>query len=280
MPEKIAVLTGSSSGFGLLASVELAKAGFRVIASMRDLARRERLDQAAAAAGVSGRIEVRPLDVTNFDALPGFVKTVLSDYGRIDVLVNNAGFAVAGFAEDITLDELRLQFETNFFGAVALTKAVLPQMRQQHAGHIIQISSIMGLHGAVTVSSYSASKHALEGWSESLRLEVNSLGIKIVLVEPGAFNTGIWTRGAWMGKEATKPTSPNLQRSLRMRDRIRKIHKADPIAVARAIVAIAQNPNPKMRYLVGRDAKIQLAMKRLLPWKWHEKIVANFLKLD
>lgn len=167
MPEKIAVLTGSSSGFGLLASVELAKAGFRVIASMRDLARRERLDQAAAAAGVSGRIEVRPLDVTNFDALPGFVKTVLSDYGRIDVLVNNAGFAVAGFAEDITLDELRLQFETNFFGAVALTKAVLPQMRQQHAGHIIQISSIMGLHGAVTVSSYSASKHALEGWSES-----------------------------------------------------------------------------------------------------------------
>lgn len=113
-----------------------------------------------------------------------------------------------------------------------------------------------------------------------MRLEVNSLGIKIVLVEPGAFNTGIWTRGAWMGKEATKPTSPNLQRSLRMRDRIRKIHKADPIAVARAIVAIAQNPNPKMRYLVGRDAKIQLAMKRLLPWKWHEKIVANFLKLD
>lgn len=280
MPEKIAVLTGSSSGFGLLASVELAKAGFRVIASMRDLARRERLDQAAAAAGVSGRIEVRPLDVTNFDALPGFVKTVLSDYGRIDVLVNNAGFAVAGFAEDITLDELRLQFETNFFGAVALTKAVLPQMRQQHSGHIIQISSIMGRHGAVTVSSYSASKHALEGWSESLRLEVNSLGIKIVLVEPGAFNTGIWTRGAWMGKEATKPTSPNLQRSLRMRDRIGKIHKADPIAVARAIVAIAQNPNPKMRYLVGRDAKIQLAMKRLLPWKWHEKIVANFLKLD
>ena len=280
MPEKIAVLTGSSSGFGLLASVELAKAGFRVIASMRDLGRRERLDQAAAAAGVVGRIDVRPLDVTNFDTLPGFVKAVLTDYGRIDVLVNNAGFAVAGFAEDITLDELRLQFETNFFGTVALTKAVLPQMRQQHSGHIIQISSIVGLHGAVTVSSYSASKHALEGWSESLRLEVSSLGIKIVLVEPGAFNTGIWTRGAWMGKEATKPTSPNFQRSLRMRDRVGKIPKADPIAVARAIVAIAQNPNPKLRYLVGRDAKFQLAMKRLLPWKWHEKIVANSLKLD
>lgn len=280
MPEKIVVITGSSSGFGLLASVELAKAGFRVIASMRDVARRERLDEAAAAANVSDRIDVRQLEVTSFSAIPTFVDAVLSDYGRIDVLVNNAGFAVAGFAEDIILDELRLQFETNFFGAVALTKATLPQMRKQRSGHIIQISSILGLHGTPTVSSYSASKHALEGWSESLRLEVNSLGIRVVLVEPGAFDTGIWTRGAMMGKEATKLTSPNIQRSLKMRDQIAKSPKADPIAVARTIVAIAQNPNPKMRYVVGRDAKIQLAMKRLLPWKWNEKIIANFLKID
>ena len=260
--------------------MELAKAGFRVIASMRDVARRERLDEAAAAANVSDRIDVRQLEVTSFSAIPTFVDAVLSDYGRIDVLVNNAGFAVAGFAEDIILDELRLQFETNFFGAVALTKATLPQMRKQRSGHIIQISSILGLHGTPTVSSYSASKHALEGWSESLRLEVNSLGIRVVLVEPGAFDTGIWTRGAMMGKEATKLTSPNIQRSLKMRDQIAKSPKADPIAVARTIVAIAQNPNPKMRYVVGRDAKIQLAMKRLLPWKWNEKIIANFLKID
>jgi NAD(P)-dependent dehydrogenase (short-subunit alcohol dehydrogenase family) len=280
MPEKIAIMTGSSSGFGLLASVELAKAGFRVMASVRDPARRERLDQAASGAGVSNRIDVRQLDVTNYDAIPAFVESVVRDYGRVDVLVNNAGFAVAGFAEDISLDELRLQFETNFYGAVALTKAVLPQMRQQHSGHIIQVSSINGLHGAFTVSSYAASKHALEGWSESLRLEVNPIGIKVVLVEPGAFDTGIWTRGVRMGKESTKPASPNFQRSLKMRERVGKLPKADPIAVARTIVAIAQNPNPKLRYLVGRDAKIQLAMKRLLPWKWHEKIVANFLKID
>jgi len=280
MPEKIAVLTGSSSGFGLLTSIELAKAGFRVIATMRDVSRRERLEQAAAAAGVSDKIDVRTLDVTNFDAMPDFVAGVVRDYGRIDVLVNNAGFAVAGFAEDIKLEELRLQFETNFFGAVAMSKAVLPTMRRQHSGHIIQISSIAGLHGSVTVSSYSASKHALEGWSESLRLEVNALGIQVVLVEPGAFQTDIWTRGAVMGKESTKDTSPNFQRSLRMREQIGKIPKADPISVAHLIVAIAQNPNPKLRYTVGRDAKIQLAMKRVLPWKWHEKIVANFLKID
>jgi NAD(P)-dependent dehydrogenase (short-subunit alcohol dehydrogenase family) len=280
MAEKTALVTGASSGFGLLTSIELAKAGFRVVATIRDLSRRERLDQAAAAAGVAGKIDVRALDVTKFDAIPSLVEDAVRDYGRIDVLVNNAGFAVAGFAEDIQLDELRLQFETNFFGAVAMTKAVLPTMRRQHSGHIIQISSIAGLHGSMTVSSYSASKHALEGWSESLRMELNSLGIKVVLVEPGAFQTDIWTRGAVMGAQSTKPTSLNIQRSLRMRTAIEKLPKADPIVVARLIVSIAQNPNPKLRYVVGRDAKLQLALKRILPWKWYEKLIANFLKID
>jgi len=280
MPEKIALVTGASSGFGLLTSIELAKAGFRVLATMRDLGRREDLDKSAAAGGLTSKLDIRELDVTRFDTIQPFVDSIVRDYGRLDVLVNNAGFAVAGFAEDIRLDELRLQFETNFFGAVAMTKAVLPAMRRQRSGHIIQVSSISGLHGSVTVSSYSASKHALEGWSESLRMEVNSLGIKVVLVEPGAFQTGIWTRGARMGEQSTKQTSPNIERSLRMRERLRELPKADPIAVARLIVTIAQDPHPKLRYLVGRDAKIQLAMKRLLPWKWHEKVVANFLKID
>jgi NAD(P)-dependent dehydrogenase (short-subunit alcohol dehydrogenase family) len=280
MPEKIALVTGASSGFGLLTSIELAKAGFRVVATMRDLGRRERLDQAVVAAVVAAQVDVRALDVTKFETLQSFVDGVVRDYGGLDVLVNNAGFAVAGFAEDIKLDELRLQFEANFFGAVAMTKAALPTMRRQRSGHIIQVSSIVGLHGAVTVSSYSASKHALEGWSESLRMEVHSLGIRVVLVEPGSFQTDIWTRGAVMGEHVTKPTSLNFQRSLRMRSVIEKLPKADPIVVARLIVAIAQNPNPRLRYLVGRDAKIQLAMKRILPWKWHEKVIANFLKLD
>lgn len=280
MAEKIAVITGASSGFGLLTSVEMRKAGFRVVATMRNVTRREELDRAVAAAKVSGGIDVRQLDVTNFDVLPGFVHTIVRDYGRIDALVNNAGFAVGGFVEDVSLEELRLQFETNFFGSVAMTKAVLPTMRQQQSGHIIQISSISGLHGSVSVSSYSASKHALEGWTESLRMEVSSMGIKVVLVEPGSFQTNIWTKGAVMAKEAVKPSSPNFRRSLRMREVIQKIPKADPIVVAQAIVAIAEDPNPKLRYLVGSDAKIQLAMKRILPWKWHEAIIGKFLKLD
>lgn len=280
MPEKIAVITGTSSGIGLLTSIELAKAGFHVIATMRDLGRRSRLDLAMSAVGVGAAIDVRELDVTKFETMPAFVASVLRDYGRIDVLVNNAGFPVAGFAEDIRLEELRQQFETNFFGAVALTTAVLPAMRRQRSGHIIQVSSIVGLNGAITVSSYAASKHALEGWSETLRLEVKALGIKVVLMEPGAFATDIWTRSAVMGKEVTKPSSPNLQRSLNVRDRISKIPKDDPVIVARAIAAIAQDPNPRLRYLVGRDAKMQLALKRMLPWKWYEKVIANYFKID
>lgn len=280
MADRIAVITGSSRGFGLLISIELAKAGYRVVATMRDLSRRAKLDQAAAAAGVTDKIDIRVLDVTHFPSIATVVDTVVRDYGRIDVLVNNAGFAVAGFAEDIKLEELRLQLETNFFGTVAMTKAVLPTMRKQRSGHIIQISSIVGLQGSITISSYAASKHALEGWSESLRLEVKAVGIKVVLVEPGAFDTGIWTEGARMGEESKKSTSPNFERGLRMREVMQKIPKADPITVARAVVAIAQNPNPKLRYLVGRDAKIQLALKRLLPWKSYEKLITGFLKID
>ena len=111
-------------------------------------------------------------------------------------------------------------------------------------------------------------------------MEVNSLGIKVVLVEPGAFQTDIWTRGAVMGEQATKADFTQHSAEPANAERIQKLPKADPIVVARLIAAIAQDPNPKLRYLVGRDAKMQLALKRILPWKWHEKVVANFLKID
>jgi NAD(P)-dependent dehydrogenase (short-subunit alcohol dehydrogenase family) len=280
MSEKTAVITGASSGFGLLTTIELARRGFRVVASMRDPSRRERLDQAADQAGVGGRIDVRQLDVTDFASLPGFVDAVVRDQGRVDVLVNNAGFAMAGFAEDMKLEEIRRQFETNFFGAVAMTQAVLPVMRRQRSGHIIMVSSIAGLHGSIIISSYAASKHALEGWSESLRFEVNALGIKVVLVEPGSFQTDIWTRNAVLGEKTVDGTSPNRERGARMQEVVKAIPKADPIVVARKIADIAEDPNPKLRYMVGRDAKMQYALKTLLPWKWHEKVVAKFVGID
>jgi len=280
MTKKIAVITGTSSGFGLLSAVEMARQNFQVVATMRDLGRRASLDKAALAAGVDLGIEVRRLDVTEFASLPGFVAGVLRDHGRVDVLVNNAGFAVAGFVEDLQLEEIRLQFETNFFGTVALTKAVLPTMRAQRSGHIIMVSSVSGLHGSPIVSSYSASKHALEGWSESLRLEVGSLGIKVVLIEPGSYETDIWTRNAHLGEKVSDPNSPNRARSQRMGEAVRKWKKRDPIDVARLIVRIAQTPNPRLRYLIGTDARVQMLFKNILPWKWHEKLVSRALGLD
>jgi NAD(P)-dependent dehydrogenase (short-subunit alcohol dehydrogenase family) len=280
MSDKMAVITGASSGIGLLTAIELGKAGFQVIASMRDLNRRGRLDQAVAAAGLAQKVNVRRLDITAFDTTQEFVRDVLRDYGRIDVLVNNAGFAVAGFAEDMKLDEIRLQFETNFFGHVALTQAVLPAMRQQRSGHIIMISSISGLHGVISISSYAAAKFALEGWSESLRLEVNALGIKVILVEPGSFDTDIWTRNAYLGEKTKDGTSPNRERAAKFKDKVQNLRKRDPIEVARVIARLAQNPSPRLRYLVGPDAHIQLWLKRLLPWKWHEKLIASMLKVD
>jgi NAD(P)-dependent dehydrogenase (short-subunit alcohol dehydrogenase family) len=280
MSVKIAVITGTSSGFGLLTAVELARNGFKVVATMRDLARRPALDRAASAAGVAGNIDVRPLDITQTASIPATIAAIHHDYGRIDVLVNNAGFAVAGFAEDLTLDEIRLQFETNFFGTVALTKAVLPIMRAQRSGHIIMLSSVGGLHGSPVISSYSASKHALEGWSESLRLEVRSLGIRVVLIEPGAYATDIWTRNAHLGNGVSDARSPNLERSQRMQKHVGKMPKRDPLEVARLIARVAQDPNPRLRYLIGPDARIQMWLKRALPWKWHEKIVARAVKLD
>jgi NAD(P)-dependent dehydrogenase (short-subunit alcohol dehydrogenase family) len=279
---KVAVVTGSSSGFGLLTVVELAKAGFTVVATMRDPQRRVKLDTALASGGIdSARIDVRQLDVTDFDRIAAAIAEVVRDHGRIDVLVNNAGFAVGGFAEDVALDELRLQLDTNFFGQVAVTKAVLPTMRKQRSGHVIMVSSILGLIGQPMVSSYCASKHALEGWAEALRIELRSLGVKVVLVEPGAYKTDIWTRNVLVSRGATADGSPNKDRSRKYADGVKESTRdmADPVEVARLILSIAQDPNPKLRYRAGRDARIGYFMRAMLPWSVWERMVEKRMKI-
>ena len=285
MPAKqVSIVTGSSSGFGLLTVVELAKAGFFVVATMRQPYRRTRLDEALAKSGkeVSSRVQVRQLDVTDFAGASAVVTDIVRKHGRIDLLVNNAGFGVGGFAEDVLLDELRLQFETNFFGQVALTKAVLPTMRTQRSGHIIMVSSVLGLMGQPVASSYCASKHALEGWAETLRIEVRSLGIKVVLVEPGAFKTDIWTRNIIVSRGSTDESSPNRERNRRYVDGLKKSMPAmaDPVQVANLIARLAQNPSPRLRYRVGRDAKIGYYMRALLPWNIWESMVERRTKIS
>jgi len=280
--EKIAVVTGSSSGIGLLTAVELALNGYSVVATMRDLANRSRLEEAAKTADVHDRLDLRRLDITEFDSLPRAVEAIVSDHGHIDVLVNNAGFSTAGFAEDMTLVELRHQFETNFFGNVAMTKAVLPVMRKQKSGHVITVTSVGGLVGQPMLGAYCASKFALEGWSESLRIETRSLGIRVSLVEPGAYDTDIWERNVVIAKGALDPASPNKERSQRFAEFVKSSAKQrkDAREVARLIVHIAQDPNPKLRYLIGGDAKLQVWLKRIVPWRRYERLVAKAVKID
>ena len=279
---KIAAVTGSSSGIGLVTCVELALNGYRVVATMRDLTRRGRLDAAAQKAGVQERLELRRIDITENDSLADAVSGIVRDYGRIDVLVNNAGFSVAGFAEDMTLAELRKQMETNFFGNVAMTKAVLPVMRRQRSGHIIQVSSIAGRAGAPLLSSYNASKFALEGWSEALRVEVHSLGIRVALVEPGDYDTDIWERNVVIAKQALDASSPNKERSQRFAEfvKARRGKRRDPREVARLIVRIAKNPNPRLRYLIGPDARLHMLARTVMPWRRYERMVAKYTKID
>jgi NAD(P)-dependent dehydrogenase (short-subunit alcohol dehydrogenase family) len=279
---KIAFITGSSSGIGLLSAVELARRNYHVVATMRDPARRERLDKAASEAGVSNRIEVAQLDVTQPLSITHAVQQTIRDHQRIDVLVNNAGFAMAGFAEDLYLDEIRKQFETNFFGHVAVTKEVIPFMRVQNSGHIIMVTSVAGRVGQPVVSTYSASKFALEGWSESLRIELRSLGIRVVLVEPGAFETDIWVRNVEIGKFASDASAPNHARAQRFSEFVKKSgSKGRPsaAAVARLIGRVADDPNPKLRYVIGTDAKMTLLLRALLPWKRYEKLVEKVTKI-
>jgi NAD(P)-dependent dehydrogenase (short-subunit alcohol dehydrogenase family) len=274
---RTAFITGASSGFGLLTSVTLAKRGWRVLATMRDLNRREKLEAAARNAGVLAQIEFLALDITNPSQITATADLVAKRGEPLHALVNNAGFAVPGFAEDITDAELREQFNTNFFGSVAITRALLPQMRRQGFGHVVMVSSISGRLGFPGVSSYAASKFALEGWTETLHYEMKAPGIHVVLVEPGSFDTDIWTRNAKLTAGLQDPNSANAARVPAWRSRIEQGAKdrANPQLVADLIARILETPHPKLRYVVGKDAKMALLMRALLPAGLFERMLVK-----
>jgi len=273
MQSRTALVTGAGSGFGLLTSVELARRGFRVIASLRDPAGSEALDAAAGAANVT--LTKIGLDVTD----PHSIEKAVRAAGPIDVLINNAGYGLAGFVEDLAMDELRAQFETNFFGLVAVTKAVIPGMRERGSGKIINVSSISGRFASPGVSAYTSSKWAVEGLSESLRHELSAYGVWVVLVEPGTFKTEIFSRNRRVGKAADDPTSPNYQRSMQLLKIVeRNQAKApEPDIVAKVIARVAVAKRPRLRYLVGRDARGQVLAKALLPFGTVEWAVKKYI---
>lgn len=275
--QPVAFITGTSSGFGLLTSVALAGEGYRVLASMRNLENKGRLEAAAKQANVSDRIEIVQLDVADFSAVDNVIRDVIYRFGRIDLLVNNAGYAAGGFTEELAVEEWRQQFDTNFFGLVAVTKAVLPSMRERRSGKIVNISSISGRMGFPSMGPYAASKFAVEGFSESLRLEMLPYGVHVVLIEPGSYKTDIWSKG--LESVAINPNSPYVKELKAIFKYVSQSAGTAPAPneVIRQIVQAAKSPAPKLRYPVGKGVKLRIALKNLLPWKWWERMVIKRL---
>lgn len=279
MTEKIAIITGSSSGFGLLTSLEFAKKGYLVIATMRNVEKQTKLLEEAALLHIERNIKVHQLDVTSKKSIENFT-SFISNLGRVDILINNAGYASGGFVEEIPIEEYRKQFETNVFGAITVTQAVLPVMRKQKHGKIINVSSISGKMGFPGLSPYVASKYALEGWSESLRLEVKPFGIDVSLIEPGSYNTNIWEIGQKLAESTSESESPYKEYMKKIEQHIHNGSESfgDPQDVAEKIVSIAQSQHPTLRYPVGKGVKLMIILKSILPWKWWEFLVLKRFK--
>ncbi|MBG9735209.1 SDR family oxidoreductase [Paenibacillus alvei] len=270
--QAVAVVTGSSSGFGLHTCIELARSGYLVVATMRNPQQSSRLLQEAETQGVKDRIDVQALDVTDTHSIASAAQYIQSAYGGVHVLVNNAGFAIGGFIEEISMDEWHAQLNTNFFGTVEVTRALLPYMRQQGSGTIINVSSISGRCAFPGYAPYAASKFAVEGFTESLRMEMLPYGIYAVLVEPGSYRTDIWSKGFnSISSSENSPYQSYLKHILQYSEK--NAEKAPPPhEVARLIASIANDPKPRLRYTPGWS-RAGMGLLRAMPWKWYERLI-------
>ena len=270
--QPVAVVTGSSSGIGLATSLALSKNGYRTYATMRNLAKRDSIQSVADKQHLS--IRVVQLDVTDENLINNAIQSILSESGRIDLLVNNAGYVLTGAFEDIGIDEIKALYETNVFGVIRVTQAVLPIMRKQGSGRIINISSGAGRVGYPGDSAYVSSKFALEGLSESMAFEVEQFGIKTVLVEPGFIRTSIGENIA-IAKKSQRPNSTYSQMMQRMSSYRGKMLENAPDAdlVADVVLEAATAKEPNLRYLAGKDVQQMVAAKKSMSDEEFHKMV-------
>jgi NAD(P)-dependent dehydrogenase (short-subunit alcohol dehydrogenase family) len=274
------LITGTSSGFGLLATVELARRGWRVFATMRDLARKGPLEAAIEAAGVRERVHVARLDVTQPASVREAVAAMLLQTGgRLDAVVHNAGVAAGGAFEDLPDSEVRRVLETNFFGVLELTRALLPTLRAQRSGRILIVSSEAAFMGQPANSIYCASKWAIEGWAEAICHELIPFGIEVVLVEPGPYVTGFWKNSPRFSPEGSA-----YRQWVQFAFRAGEAHLAkrggDAHVVATAIADSLDAPKPAFRNPVGRVARIAHFLRGKVPSVVLRKGVARYLGLD
>ncbi len=276
MPAPLAVLiTGCSSGIGRATAIEAAGSGHQVFATART---RESLEDLAARDG----IHALALDVTDASSIRAAVAAMLERAGRVDALVNNAGYGQYGAVEDVSAEEWRRQFDVNLFGAVEATRAVLPAMRQARRGTIVNVSSVAGKIAIPFAAPYCASKHALEALSDSLRVEVAPYGIRVVVVEAGPISTRFTERAReTVARMLASPGPYSLfyRNAERAMDTDFQAGSLPPEAVARVIVRAIESDRPKTRYRITPMARVLIPLRRLLPDRFFDRRMKKTLKL-
>ncbi|HPI78154.1 MAG TPA: SDR family oxidoreductase [bacterium] len=270
LDRKVVLVTGATSGIGKTIAEYLHSMGYIVYGAAR---RPEHVSKLS--------FPVLKLDVTSDDSVMDCVNRIINDEKKIDVLINNAGFGIAGPIEENSIEEAKAQFDTNYFGVVRMCKAVIPHMRAAGNGLIINISSIGGLVCVPFQAHYCASKFAVEGLSEGLRLEVARFGVKVALIEPGDFKTGFPScrRIDDMSKNES-PYNPFFMNSIKMMEK-GELCGPEPTPIALQVEKIIRKKTPKLRYTVAHMPQNLIPpLKRLLPWKIIEKIIAKNYRLD
>ncbi len=267
--QSVVLITGASSGIGSAVAESLSKEGMKVFGTSRYP------ERMIAIAGV----EYIRLDVRSAESVQACVNEVVKRAGRIDILINNAGYELGGAIEETTLDEAQTQFETNFFGVARVIKAVLPSMRERGSGHIINMSSIVGwLVPAPFLGYYAASKMALEAYTEVLRLEVQLFGVKVSLIEPSFMNTKLGSNRQ-MAAESIRAYAPWQRRAFGVIEH-REQTAPPPKLVAASVLQAIRQPNPRPRYTVGEGVWGMTFIRRFLPWFAFERGIRSYFNLD
>ncbi|MBM2818818.1 MAG: hypothetical protein HW410_500 [Nitrosarchaeum sp.] len=257
--EKVAIVTGSSSGIGYETTLALARDGFYTFATVRSIKKAQKILEVKKKEKLN--IEIIELDIDDEKSIKSGFEKIFSKKQRIDVLVNNAGWALFGSLEDVLIKDFRAQFETNFFGIIGIIQRVAPIMRKQGSGIIVNISSVAGRIGFPGSSAYISSKFALEGLSESLRYELGQFGVKVIIIEPGVVKTNLFSS---MRIAEPKIDSPYKEITEKVIMGVKMMAElgTPPSEVASTILNAIKETNPRPRYIVGNDAQMFLEAKK------------------
>jgi NAD(P)-dependent dehydrogenase (short-subunit alcohol dehydrogenase family) len=275
--KKVWLVTGAGRGMGTDIAKAALAAGNAVVATGRDT------EQVTAAVGAHDDLEVVKLDVTSTEDAQAAAQAAVDRFGSLDVLINNAGNFYAGFFEEITPDDFRAQVETNLFGPLNVTRAVLPFMRKQRSGLVVAISSTAGLGGLTFCTAYSAAKFGIEGWIESLAPEIEPFGIRTMIVEPGSFRTDLLTTGSTKYAESTiEDYAERGKQTVTAWEGLNGKQPGDPIKLAAALVKLASQDQPPFRWSAGADsvANMERKAKDLLAQADAYREISSSLALD